>query len=81
MSFVIIASIYLTLLWLTLVYVGARLRHRYVMMLALLFLAGASVNSFLDEIPNLQAAARIIINTLVFCFVVYAARRLPDVKR
>lgn len=80
MTLAIIASIYLTLLWLVLVVIGARLKHRYVMMIALLFLAGASVNSFLDEIPNLQAVARILINTAVFAFVVYAARRLPDVR-
>lgn len=81
MNLDVIASIYLTLLWLSLVFIGARLNHRYLMMLALLFLAGASVNSFLDEIPNIQAVARMAINTGVFLFVIYAARRLPDVKR
>lgn len=81
MNLDVIASIYLTLLWLSLVFIGPRLNHRYLMMLAFLFLAGASVNSFLDEIPQIQAVSRIVVNTCVFLFVIYAARRLPDVKQ
>lgn len=76
-----IAAVYLTILWLVLVVVGARMRHRFVMMLALLFLSTASVNSYLDHMPELQAIGRMILNTIVFTFVIYAARRFPDVKQ
>lgn len=70
------ASYYLIVLWGAMIVYGGRNGYRYLMVIGFLFMATANINSFLDAIPEVQAALRVILNTLTFLFLIYTARRL-----
>ena len=70
------ASYYLIVLWGAMIVYGGRNGYRYLMVIGFLFMATANINSFLDAIPEVQAALRIILNTMTFLFLIYTARRL-----
>ena len=70
------ASYYLIVLWGAMIVYGGRNGYKYLMVIGFLFMATANINSFLDAIPEVQAALRIILNTMTFLFLIYTARRL-----
>lgn len=72
----VFASYYLIFLWGAMIVYGGRKGYNYLMVIGFLFMATANINSFLDAIPEVQAALRIILNTLTFAFLIFTARRL-----
>lgn len=73
------ANYYLIILWLSMIYIGARKNWKPMMIFGLLFMTAANVNSWLDHLPELQALLRMIINTATFAFMIYVASRYKEV--